>query len=439
MNPFFNYRIKPLIALCIAATALGCASGQVKVSTDPNKEIASLDVEQERGKSEQFYLLAPKSWTDFSDALGEAKSRRSNGKDAASILEKTKDARSAFAQAESKSKIAKVTLNGVLAARNDAITAGADKFANADFMQTDRDLLKATKDIERGQTGPAEKQKGEFSARYHALEIRGIRHANLDPSQTILDDARKEGAEKWAPKTFTDAHSKLKATEDLIVQNPKDTAAIQRASDEALQASNRALQVTRQSKVTSAQHPEEMVLKLEEQQKTVAALSSEKQATEQALSEKEKVVSSLETEKQFNDRFTKIRARFSEGEADVLRDGNNLVIRMKGLHFPTAQSTIPSSDFALLAKLDEVIKEFGPTNVKVEGHTDALGSEKKNRDLSAARAESVKEFLTSKGTLPQDKVNVVGMGSEKPIATNKTAAGRAENRRVDVILETERG
>jgi OOP family OmpA-OmpF porin len=70
-------------------------------------------------------------------------------------------------------------------------------------------------------------------------------------------------------------------------------------------------------------------------------------------------------------------------------------------------------------------------NVIATGHTDSVGSDKFNQALSERRAAAVKEYLVSKG-IPASKITTIGKGESQPVATNKTAEGRAKNRRVDI-------
>jgi OOP family OmpA-OmpF porin len=74
----------------------------------------------------------------------------------------------------------------------------------------------------------------------------------------------------------------------------------------------------------------------------------------------------------------------------------------------------------------------------VEGHTDSTGKPEKNMTLSQARAESVRKYLIADG-IPEGQISAVGAGQERPVADNKTSAGRAKNRRVEVILEKPKG
>src|SRR5262249_44219890 len=74
--------------------------------------------------------------------------------------------------------------------------------------------------------------------------------------------------------------------------------------------------------------------------------------------------------------------------------------------------------------------------IALEGGTDSVGSADYNYDLSQRRANSVIQYLASKYSVPAHKIYVIGLGKEKPVESNKTSAGRADNRRVDVRLMT---
>jgi len=92
--------------------------------------------------------------------------------------------------------------------------------------------------------------------------------------------------------------------------------------------------------------------------------------------------------------------------------------------------------------LDELIAELPNAKhyiVTVEGGADAIGDQAYNYDLSERRASAVIQYLASKGNVPAHKIFLIGLGKDKPVETNKTAAGRAKNRRVDIHLMTNTG
>ena len=87
--------------------------------------------------------------------------------------------------------------------------------------------------------------------------------------------------------------------------------------------------------------------------------------------------------------------------------------------------------------LNEVVKlmqEYPDNNILIEGHTDSYGSDAYNKRLSEKRAQSVYDMLVSKYSVDSKRLSAIGYGEEKPMADNKTAAGREQNRRVEIII-----
>jgi outer membrane protein OmpA-like peptidoglycan-associated protein len=100
------------------------------------------------------------------------------------------------------------------------------------------------------------------------------------------------------------------------------------------------------------------------------------------------------------------------------------------VHFDTARWKVLPDSFALLDQVVQVLKDYPAMRLSVEGHTDTVGAELMNMKLSQARAEAVAAFLQGKG-VAADRLEAVGYGPTKPVASNKTAAGRAQNRRTE--------
>ncbi len=128
------------------------------------------------------------------------------------------------------------------------------------------------------------------------------------------------------------------------------------------------------------------------------------------------------------------KSQFAKDEAEVYKQGDKILLRLKGLTFASNNSTIQTSNFKLLAKVQQVINQIGSSKIVIEGHTDSLGDKKLNDNLSTARAESVEKYLVSNQDATAEQITATGFGDSKPIASNKTALGRSQNRRVDVII-----
>jgi len=100
-------------------------------------------------------------------------------------------------------------------------------------------------------------------------------------------------------------------------------------------------------------------------------------------------------------------------------------------NFKFGKTTLPDE---AKSKIDEMVSQLkqDPKNIylEIEGHTDSVGAAKTNEWIGLARAEAVKKYLYDQYQIPLHKMNVISYGKEKPIAPNKTKAGRAQNRRV---------
>jgi outer membrane protein OmpA-like peptidoglycan-associated protein len=100
------------------------------------------------------------------------------------------------------------------------------------------------------------------------------------------------------------------------------------------------------------------------------------------------------------------------------------------VHFATAKFRVLPASFKLLNQVVQVLKDFPKMRVSIEGHTDDVGGERPNVRLSQLRAQAVRDYLVSKG-IAASRLEAVGYGPTKPIASNKTAKGKAKNRRTE--------
>lgn len=162
----------------------------------------------------------------------------------------------------------------------------------------------------------------------------------------------------------------------------------------------------------------------------LAKKDQEVKKTQKQLEEEQK--KRAETEK----RLSAAMASLAE-VAKIKEEKRGVVITISG------EVLFASGKYELLpiakSKLDDVakaLKEQGFKAILVEGHTDSRGTAKKNEELSFQRADAVRAYLVSQG-IPSDKIKATGIGPSRPIATNDTAEGRANNRRVELIVTPE--
>ena len=121
--------------------------------------------------------------------------------------------------------------------------------------------------------------------------------------------------------------------------------------------------------------------------------------------------------------------------AMVKQEARGLVITLSGsVLFSSGRSTLLSN---ARPKLDEVAAALQKSDAEkfvVEGHTDSIGSEATNEELSYRRAGTVRDYLIERG-VPAEKIKAIGYGKSRPVADNATAEGRANNRRVEIVIQ----
>ena len=115
------------------------------------------------------------------------------------------------------------------------------------------------------------------------------------------------------------------------------------------------------------------------------------------------------------------------------KDGILVDLKSK-LLFTTDSAVLKPEAVELVAKLGDILAKYPEDRIRVTGHTDSTGSVAHNEELSLRRAKSVRDVLQGRGVKPEQML-VEGMGPERPIASNGTAAGRAQNRRVELHID----
>lgn len=122
--------------------------------------------------------------------------------------------------------------------------------------------------------------------------------------------------------------------------------------------------------------------------------------------------------------------------AEVERVGEGILINFdenSGVNFATNKADLTATSKANLDKVVNVFLEFSDTNILVQGHTDSTGSEAYNMELSKKRANSVVDYLKSKG-VAANRLSMEGLGQSMPRFDNSTAEGRSKNRRVEIAV-----
>jgi outer membrane protein OmpA-like peptidoglycan-associated protein len=117
------------------------------------------------------------------------------------------------------------------------------------------------------------------------------------------------------------------------------------------------------------------------------------------------------------------------------RTEDGILVDLKSkLLFSTDSAVLKPEAVEQIAKLGEILAKYPDDRIRIQGHTDSTGSAAHNEELSLRRAQAVRDVLLSRG-VKQQQLLVEGVGESRPIADNATAAGRAQNRRVELHID----
>lgn len=167
-----------------------------------------------------------------------------------------------------------------------------------------------------------------------------------------------------------------------------------------------------------------------------AARSSEAQASADAEAARQDATSARRSEAQAlanaDAQAADLRRQISALQAEITDRG--LVLTLGDLLFATDRAILEPGADRHLDRLVSFLERYPERRVEIEGHTDNVGSGEYNLGLSRRRADSVLDYLTQRGINP-GRLSALGLGQERPIASNLTAAGRQQNRRVEIIIE----
>ena len=124
-----------------------------------------------------------------------------------------------------------------------------------------------------------------------------------------------------------------------------------------------------------------------------------------------------------------------EAVAETKRTENGLLVQMKGdILFDTGSAALKPEAITQLSQVGDILAKYGDDRVRIEGHTDSVGTTSSNEALSLRRADAVKTVLAGRG-VQEKQITALGMGETRPVADNTSADGKAKNRRVELHID----
>jgi len=490
-SPLFKFIKKPniLISVVLLILIAGCAGKGLRpepiaLNSDPNEQIQIMAIDLVTARSNETHLLSPFWYKEANHSFIAAQKMHSKGEKLNLIFEKLSLAHAQLDKAERLAPIAKIVLVPVSKERAKAIKAGANSYT-AGFDTAEKEYLDLTALVENEDRQKA-KKKGELVKRlFKQTELIAIQDKALKPARDRLGHAKRIDAEGLAPQALLVAEDSIESAANFIQKNRYASDQIQRRGQTALFLANRVKVLTHEASRIRDNLPETIAMRMEdmnaeigfnlrlpdlrnldfatqtaiiiqaieednqewialqnlaEQPETMVQTSAESKEQEpykinSELAEEAERVDDFEKKKKLDELLKSAAKSFSSKEAEIYRQGDNLIFRLKGAGFPSGKSIISSENLSVLAKMTDSMKSFLKAKVIVEGHTDSTGLAKANRQLSERRAKAVSDYLIASGATQREFVQTIGYGHTHPIAPNKTKEGRRLNRRIDIIIK----
>jgi outer membrane protein OmpA-like peptidoglycan-associated protein len=467
------------------------AIGQEQSKNIGGKDVKTLlfkdaNTAMKAAKNVQADVLAPKNFGEAMKCYKEAEVDLKEGDNLDDIRKNLLESVVYFQKATDATKLAEVTFPNTMKARRDAQFTESAGFSPDLWTEAEKKFNDAAVTLEEGDVNDAREVAGEAEKLYRQAELAAIKTNYLQETRELLKKAEQTDVEDHAPKTLLYAQQLVDQAEKELNENRYDTDVARSLAWKAKYQAKHAIflaNVIKQMKdkdqswedlMLASEAPlqqisektgriasfetgfgkttGEIIAYINTYQDSVTGLSQdlgwydqelylqnsriaelEQQLGSQAQ-EKSALTQKIAKQAKTRELFDNMERSFYPEEARVFREGNDIVIRLVGLNFPSGKSTIEQKSFGLLTKVRDATNSFPECKVSVLGYTDSYGGDELNLQLSKERAEAVKQYLLANSDLVAANIEVTGYGESKPIGNNETDTGRAANRRVEVVI-----
>lgn len=420
-------------------------------------------------QKEKAFILVPESFSKGYRLYKQAEESLQKGRNLASIRRDLDNAVVYLEKSLDGIRLAEVTFAKTLAAREDAQKANAKKYSEDLWKEAESLFVDAAMELEDGDVKSAKRGGAKAEDVYRKAELSAIKGNYLSETKATLARADKLKVYKYAPKTLEKAKKLLAQAELELTQNRYDIDQPRALARQAKYEAGHAIYLA--TRVLAVKDDElsieDLILEHEDALISIAGAANimaeldagfakpaaevvahienlQAEASQQAvdIEDLEKQLGALSSEQvslkkreALQKQQERIERMFTRDEAQVLRRGNDMILRLVGISFNVGRSEIESHNFGLIAKVQKAISIFPDAKLVVEGHTDAFGSDTSNLALSQKRAESVRQYLIANMNVSSSNISAVGYGESNPVANNETPEGRKKNRRIDIVIK----
>jgi outer membrane protein OmpA-like peptidoglycan-associated protein len=433
------------------------------------------------------YLLAPRSYGAATKDYEAADAALKRGRNIEYVRDKAASSVRHYETATTAAELAKTVLAQVMKSRQDAANAKAPELSQDIWDEAQKEFGSAIRYLERGDLKNAKRKDIEATSLYRDAELVAIKAQYLTETRRLLADADRARVGRYAPITLGRAKELLAEAEKELNENRYDTdrprslarqanyeakhaiylsEVVRDVRDKDLSVEQLVLQweaplneISGAADIVPAmatgpdELTDELVAYIENLRAEIQSLEQDSQAANLrnadmeeelraldqrlggATAERQALVQRLEAQARVKEQFEQVEKMFTRNEARVFREGNNVILRLVGLTFDSGQSEIRPDSYDLLRKVEKAIDVFPRSELVIEGHTDSYGGDESNQILSQQRAESVQRYMINAMRIPSYRLIATGYGETNPVANNETEAGRARNRRIDIVIK----
>lgn len=363
----------------------------------------------------------------------------------------------------------------------DRLKLAGDNYVRDDLGErSEREFARVVEAAESGNIKSAKREAKIARLTFQAAQTVAAREQFVRPISKSIAAARKQKARNFAPEALKRATQAQASVEKLTKANPDAQSEAYSISQYGEQAAQHAIRVSRLGtqfdhkpatveswvdasdarmailanafglQLDRSQSPEvqlallkqaiedmqsEHLAQIEDADKQVRELGEKLARYEGELSDMAEVRRKLQLKREAEAKIKRLTKLFDPEMVEILLTPDaDVILRLKKLNFLSGSAVIPPEAYVILDNTIKSIEIFPGRAVRVEGHTDFMGTNEYNQELSERRANAVRDHLLLQMENSESRVSAIGHGEEKPIANNETAAGRTKNRRIDIVL-----
>jgi outer membrane protein OmpA-like peptidoglycan-associated protein len=255
---------------------------------------------------------------------------------------------------------------------------------------------------------------------------------------TVQNVESSPDAGKYAAAEVSAAHEALREAEQLAAKHKSRkeiSEAAYLAKRHADIATEQIAKGQAEEKTAAAEKQRQQVILQAREQEAAAARAQAEAARQQAEAQRQAAESAQQQAQSTAENAQRQAAELAAQLRDLQakQTDRGLVLTLGDVLFDTGKATLKPGAASTIDRLAAFLEQAPDRSVSIEGHTDSVGTESYNRQLSEERANAVKAALLAKG-IPAERVITVGKGEDEPVASNDNAAGRQQNRRVEIII-----